>query len=168
LPELLLTRRAKNDLAGLARILQEAVLETLTLIEANPQAEGKELRGRLRGLWSCRVGNYRILYNNRWTPEATSGDSSHYPPQSRRLFHKEPFRAPPAVNRNRNPAILRVVLSNMGAQLGWNSTLGAPNETLFKLIRAAQRIQEPFGRGGLLSQGGDPRGGLGLDGAGGC
>lgn len=23
---------------------------------------GKELRGRLRGLWSCRVGNYRILY----------------------------------------------------------------------------------------------------------
>jgi len=62
LPELLLTRRAKNDLAGLARILQEAVLETLTLIEANPQAEGKELRGRLRGLWSCRVGNYRILY----------------------------------------------------------------------------------------------------------
>ncbi len=23
---------------------------------------GKELRGPLRGLWSCRVGHYRILY----------------------------------------------------------------------------------------------------------
>jgi mRNA-degrading endonuclease RelE of RelBE toxin-antitoxin system len=38
------------------------VAETLTLLEADPEEMGKELRGRLRGLWSCRVGNYRVLY----------------------------------------------------------------------------------------------------------
>ena len=62
MPELLLSRRAKEDLAALPRLIQEAVVETLTLLEADPEDIGKELRGRLRGLWSCRVGNYRILY----------------------------------------------------------------------------------------------------------
>lgn len=47
---------------ALPRLMQEAVLETLTEIEVSPQNAGKPLRGRLRGLWSCRVGNYRILY----------------------------------------------------------------------------------------------------------
>lgn len=60
--ELLLTRRAKQDLAALPRLVQQAVVETLTLLEADPEALGKQLRGRLRGLWSCRVGNYRVLY----------------------------------------------------------------------------------------------------------
>lgn len=62
MPELVLTRRAKLDLTTLPGAIQKAVVETLTLIEAEPDAVGKELRGRLRGLWSCRVGNYRILY----------------------------------------------------------------------------------------------------------
>lgn len=60
--ELLLTNRAKQDLAALPRILQEAILDTLTSLEVRPEELGKNLRGRLRGLWSCRVGNYRILY----------------------------------------------------------------------------------------------------------
>ena len=60
--ELLLTNRAKQDLAALPPILQQAVLDILTLLEVRPEELGKELRGRLRGLWSCRVGNYRILY----------------------------------------------------------------------------------------------------------
>ncbi len=60
--ELLLTRRAKEDLAALPPVVQEAVVETLTLLEAGPEDLGKELRGRLQGLWSCRVGNYRVLY----------------------------------------------------------------------------------------------------------
>jgi mRNA-degrading endonuclease RelE of RelBE toxin-antitoxin system len=38
------------------------VVETLTLLETDPQNAGKQLRGRLRGLWSCRVGIYKILY----------------------------------------------------------------------------------------------------------
>jgi mRNA interferase RelE/StbE len=62
LAELLLTERAMRDLAALPRRLQEAVIDTLALLEARPDELGKELRGRLRGLWSCRVGNYRILY----------------------------------------------------------------------------------------------------------
>jgi len=62
LPELLLTRRAKRDLAELPRSIQEAVIETLTLLEADPENTGKQLRGRLRGLWSCRVGSYWILH----------------------------------------------------------------------------------------------------------
>lgn len=60
--ELLLTNRAKRDLAALPRPVQEAVLDTLTILEIRPEELGKELRGRLAGLWSCRVGNYRILY----------------------------------------------------------------------------------------------------------
>jgi mRNA interferase RelE/StbE len=62
LPELRLTRRATNDLRELPRTVQEAVLETLNKIAVDPEAEGKELVGRLRGLWSARVGNYRVLY----------------------------------------------------------------------------------------------------------
>jgi addiction module RelE/StbE family toxin len=62
LGEVLLTRRAKEDLQALPRLVQEAVDETLTLLEANPEGLGAQLRGRLRGLWSCRVGSYRILY----------------------------------------------------------------------------------------------------------
>jgi mRNA-degrading endonuclease RelE of RelBE toxin-antitoxin system len=37
-------------------------VETLTLLEAGPEELGNQLRGRLRGLWLCRVGNYRVLY----------------------------------------------------------------------------------------------------------
>lgn len=62
MPRLLLTHRSEQDLAALPRTIQEAVVETLTLLEADPEEMGNQLRGRLRGLWSCRVGNYRILY----------------------------------------------------------------------------------------------------------
>ncbi len=60
--ELLLTRRARQDLGDLPGRIQEAILETLALIETDPEETGKQLRGRLRGLWSCRVGHYRVLY----------------------------------------------------------------------------------------------------------
>lgn len=62
MPRLLLTERAKTDLRALPRPIQEAVVETLALLEADPEGSGKQLRGRLQGLWSSRVGNYRILY----------------------------------------------------------------------------------------------------------
>lgn len=62
MPSLYLTSRSKQDLAALPRTVQQAVVETLTLLEASPENMGKELRGRLRGLRSCRVGSYRILY----------------------------------------------------------------------------------------------------------
>jgi mRNA interferase RelE/StbE len=62
LPELRLTRRAKKDLEALPTPVREAVVETIALVEANPQAMGKCLVGRLEGLWSARIGNYRVLY----------------------------------------------------------------------------------------------------------
>lgn len=41
--------------------LIDAVEDALGLLEREPQA-GHALRGRLRGLYSLRVGSYRILY----------------------------------------------------------------------------------------------------------
>lgn len=63
MPELRLTRRAKQDLEALPETVREAVAETLTLIALNPESVGMRLIGRLTGLWSARVGNYRVLYS---------------------------------------------------------------------------------------------------------
>lgn len=57
-----LTRRARQDLEALPAAVREAVLETLAAIGIAPETAGKQLVGRLRGLWSARVGNYRVLY----------------------------------------------------------------------------------------------------------
>lgn len=38
------------------------MLETLTVIDVEPERAGKRLVGRLEGLWSARLGNYRGLY----------------------------------------------------------------------------------------------------------
>jgi mRNA interferase RelE/StbE len=58
----LLTREAKGHFEQLPRHLQDPVLNALTDLEADPHAAGKQLLGRLEGIWSARVGNYRILY----------------------------------------------------------------------------------------------------------
>jgi len=42
--------------------MRAAVFDTLVAIGINPEQAGKQLVGRLRGLWSVRVGNYRVLY----------------------------------------------------------------------------------------------------------
>lgn len=62
MPEPRLTRRARNDLEALPDTVRDAVLETLTAIAADPERAGKKLVGRLQGLRSARVGNYRVLY----------------------------------------------------------------------------------------------------------
>lgn len=62
MPELRLTRRAREQLEELPDTVREAVLETLALIQLEPEALGKRLVGRLEGLWSARVGSYRVLY----------------------------------------------------------------------------------------------------------
>jgi mRNA interferase RelE/StbE len=62
LPELRLTRQAREQLEALPNAVREAVLETLVLIQLEPEAMGKRLVGRLKGLWSARVGSYRVLY----------------------------------------------------------------------------------------------------------
>jgi mRNA-degrading endonuclease RelE of RelBE toxin-antitoxin system len=43
------------------------VLETLVLLQLEPEAMGKRLVGRMQGLCAARVGSYRVLY----TIEAT-------------------------------------------------------------------------------------------------
>jgi mRNA interferase RelE/StbE len=55
-----LARRAREELLDLSWPLIDAVEDALGLLERDPLA-GHELRGRLRGLRSLRVGTYRII-----------------------------------------------------------------------------------------------------------
>lgn len=59
-----LARSARDALRDLGYPLDEAVLDALDLLQREPQA-GRRLRGRLKGLWSLRVGIYRIIYELR-------------------------------------------------------------------------------------------------------
>lgn len=58
---LVLARRARHDLLELDWPLIDAIEDALGLLERDPFA-GYALRGKLRGLYSLRVGAYRILY----------------------------------------------------------------------------------------------------------
>lgn len=60
----LLARTARGTLAALDVLLADAVLDTLGRLERDPHV-GRELRGRLAGLRSYRVGVYRIIYELR-------------------------------------------------------------------------------------------------------
>ena len=61
MPRLRLTREAREN-RSLPPHLLDAVEQTLTAIAADPTVHGKQLLGRLSGVWSARVGNYRVLY----------------------------------------------------------------------------------------------------------
>ena len=56
-----LARRTRREILDLDWQVADAVREALGLLEREPEA-GHELRGRLRGLRSLRVGSYRIVY----------------------------------------------------------------------------------------------------------
>jgi mRNA interferase RelE/StbE len=56
-----LARRARREILDLDWPVADAVSEALGLLEREPEA-GHELRGRLRGLRSLRVGTYRVIY----------------------------------------------------------------------------------------------------------
>jgi mRNA interferase RelE/StbE len=58
---LVLARRARRDLLELDWPLIDAIEDALGLLERDPFA-GYALRGKLHGLYSLRVGAYRILY----------------------------------------------------------------------------------------------------------
>jgi mRNA interferase RelE/StbE len=60
----LLTRTARDALAALDFLLANAVLDALGELERDPHL-GHQLRGRLTGLRSYRVGIYRIIYELR-------------------------------------------------------------------------------------------------------
>lgn len=56
-----LSRHARKEILDLDWPLCDAVVEALGLLEREPEA-GHQLRGRLRGLRSLRVGTYRTIY----------------------------------------------------------------------------------------------------------
>lgn len=56
-----LARRTRREILDLDWQVADAVSEALGLLEREPEA-GHELRGRLRGLRSLRVGSYRVVY----------------------------------------------------------------------------------------------------------
>lgn len=58
-----LTRQATRHFEELPARLREPVLNALTELEIDPEAAGKPLLGRLNGLWSARVGSYRLIYS---------------------------------------------------------------------------------------------------------
>jgi mRNA-degrading endonuclease RelE of RelBE toxin-antitoxin system len=58
---LVLALRARAELLALDWPLIDAAEEALALLQREPRA-GYLLRGRLRGLYSLRVGSYRIIY----------------------------------------------------------------------------------------------------------
>lgn len=58
---LVLARRARRELLELGWPLIDAIEDALGLLERDPLA-GYPLRGKLGGLYSLRVGAYRILY----------------------------------------------------------------------------------------------------------
>lgn len=59
-----LARSARETLATLDFPLADAILDALTELEHDPGL-GYQLRGRLTGLRSYRVGSYRIIYETR-------------------------------------------------------------------------------------------------------
>jgi mRNA-degrading endonuclease RelE of RelBE toxin-antitoxin system len=61
LARLVLARRARRELLELGWPLIDAIEDALGLLERDLFA-GYALRGKLRGLYSLRVGSYRILY----------------------------------------------------------------------------------------------------------
>lgn len=56
-----IARRVRRDLLDLNWPLIDAIEDALGLLERD-QLAGYALRGKLRGLYSLRVGAYRILY----------------------------------------------------------------------------------------------------------
>jgi mRNA interferase RelE/StbE len=61
LAHLVLARRARRALLELGWPLIDAIEDALGMLERDPFA-GYALRGGLRGLYSLRIGTYRILY----------------------------------------------------------------------------------------------------------
>ena len=62
MPELRLSRRARELLKDLPLDIQHAVVNAMDRLLLDPRQNGKPLRGRMRGTWVARVGSYRILY----------------------------------------------------------------------------------------------------------
>lgn len=65
MPRLLLSRRADELFRSLPPGAQEALDSAFLRLRTDPEAAGRELRGRLKGTWRMREGEYRVLYKIR-------------------------------------------------------------------------------------------------------
>ena len=72
MPSLRFSRDAQEAIAALSLRLQDAVLNTILLIQADPWSRGRRLRGLMEGLWVVRVGSYRVLYTIEGREEAAT------------------------------------------------------------------------------------------------
>lgn len=62
MPRVVIRRQARDQLAALPSLLQEAVENAIDHLARDPRAIGYPLMGRLRGRRSAKVGNYRVIY----------------------------------------------------------------------------------------------------------
>lgn len=58
---LVFTKRAKKDIEALPSLIKDRISKALDWIAADPFT-GKALKGELKGLYSYRMGSYRIIY----------------------------------------------------------------------------------------------------------
>ncbi len=72
MPELRLSRRARELLNDLPLNTQHAVVNAMDRLLLDPRENGKPLRGRMRGTWVAKVGSYRILYTIEGTEAAVT------------------------------------------------------------------------------------------------
>ncbi|HUW21213.1 MAG TPA: type II toxin-antitoxin system RelE/ParE family toxin [Candidatus Bathyarchaeia archaeon] len=61
MPTIILSEKAENDFAHLAKAEQRKVIKKLKILQSEPFS-GKPLLGKLKGLWSLRAWPYRIIY----------------------------------------------------------------------------------------------------------
>ena len=89
-PRSRLSRRARIQLERLPPEIGAAVANAFTRLFADPWLAGKPLGGDLAGVWSMRVGSYRILYT-------VEGPESHATVVVRAVDHRRVvYRRPPA------------------------------------------------------------------------
>ena len=59
--EVRFTPRFLKEIRALDKEVQVRILQEVNLLKTNPYA-GKLLRGELKGIYSLRIGDYRVLY----------------------------------------------------------------------------------------------------------
>lgn len=55
------TKQALQDIKALPRFIKKQVQTAIDNLASDPTREGLELERELKGLWSCHVGDYRII-----------------------------------------------------------------------------------------------------------
>ncbi|MCL5773338.1 MAG: type II toxin-antitoxin system RelE/ParE family toxin [Firmicutes bacterium] len=60
--EIKFTEQALQDIKGLPKFIKKQIQATIDRIVIDPRSEAFELYRDLKGLWSCHIGDYRIVY----------------------------------------------------------------------------------------------------------